>query len=124
MVFEMYDVELPVWIERRDQRCGHRHDGQKRQDAEPPRGGGVPEEATPAFLPQSALAQRADALRREHHGQSKGEPRAQCHAVTMSSSRAARTRSRGSATPRSRSAMRLPATTMVLAISAVAVTSG
>src|SRR5205809_4851910 len=123
MVFEIHDVELPVWIERRDQRCGHRHEGQKHENAESPRGRAVAEEAAPAFLPQAALAQRAHALRREHHGQSKREPRAQRHAVTMSGSRAARTRSRGSATPTSRSATRLPVTTRVLAISAVAVTS-
>src|SRR6267378_1960035 len=122
MVFEIYDVELPVWIERREQRCGHRHEGQKHEDAESPRGGAVAEEAAPAFLPQAALAQRAHALRREHHGQCKREPRAQRHAVTMSGS-PARTRSRGSATPRSRSATRLPVTTRVLAIRAVAVTS-
>src|SRR6267154_5890795 len=124
MVREVHDVQLLVRIERRDERRRQRDDDQEREDAETPGRGAVPEKAPPPFLPHAALAQEADQLGRQDQGDDQREPRAERHAVTTSTSAVARTRRRGSASPKRMSASRLPVTTRTLAINAVPVTTG
>src|SRR6266850_1951747 len=124
MVLEVHDVQLLVRIERCDERRRHRDEDQEYEDAETPGRGPVPKKAPPSFLPQGAMAQGADELGRHDQGDEQREPRAERHAVTASTSVVARTRRRGSASPRRMSVSRLPATTTTLAINAVPVTTG
>src|SRR2546427_351130 len=124
VIRQVEDVELPVRVEGGDERCRQRDDDQERQDAEAPRRRPMVEKTAPALLAQPAVAQRANGLGRDDERDEQCEPRAKRHAVAVSTSTPARTRRRGSAMPMRMSATRFPATTTVLAIKAVAVTSG
>ena len=120
----MHDVELPVRIEGGEQRRREGDEDQKREDPEAPGRRAEPEEAPPPLLPYGAMPQRADDFCRDDEGDEQREPVAEGHAVTISASAAACTRRRGSAKPSKMSASRFPATTTVLAIKALAVTTG
>src|SRR6185295_15158782 len=124
MVREVHDVQLLVRIEWCDEWRRQRDDDQECEDAETPGRGPVPEKTPPPFLPHATLAQEADELCRHDQGDEQREPRAEGHAVTTSTSVVARTRRRGSASPKRMSASRLPVTTRTLAINAVPVTTG
>src|SRR6266550_2458820 len=124
MVLEVHDVQLLVRIERCDERRRQGDKHQECEDAETPGRRPVPKKAPPSFLPQGAMAQGADELGGRDQGDEQCEPRAERHAVTASTSIVARTRRRGSASPKRMSASRLPATTTTLAINAVPVTIG
>src|SRR6266513_3006820 len=124
MVLEVHDVQRLVRIERCDERRRQRDEDQEQEDRETPGRGPVPKKAPPAFLAHGAMAQDADELGRHDQGDEQREPCAERHAVTTSTSRVARTRRRGSASPNRMSASRLPATTTTLAINAVPVTTG
>src|SRR6266566_838111 len=113
---------------------GYRHERAKRADAEKcenaeaPGGRADPEKPPPRAPPllqsQGAMAQRADHFRRDDERDEQREPVAERHTVAISTSAPAWTRNRGSAMPSKMSASRLPARTTVLAIKALAVTSG
>src|SRR6266516_171392 len=128
LIREVHDVDLPVRLERGDQRCGQGDDDQKCENAEAPGGRADPEKPPPRAPPllqsQGAMAQHADHFRRDDERDEQREPVAERHTVAISTSAPAWTRNRGSAMPSKMSASRLPARTTVLAIKALAVTSG
>src|SRR2546427_12696569 len=111
----MRDAERPVRIEGGEQRRREGDEDQKREDPEAPGRRAEPEEAPPPVLPHGAMPQGADDFRRDDEGDEQREPVAERHAVTISASAAASTRSRGSGRPSRRSASGVPATTTVRA---------